>query len=197
MDTNDVVKRMKKEDRRKQILDAAMTVFVEKGYSSSTTLEIAKAADISEVTLFRYFNSKQELFLQGIEPILFSTLEGSIHTSIGLSPEAKLEKILYERISCISNNYKIVKLILTESSLLSELGSESFVKRILHILDTMLSEIGVAINDKEFTLRLLMGSILSFLFMPERNEKKIKNYVSNVVSLLLEKSTEKSVQAHE
>ncbi|NLX93538.1 MAG: TetR/AcrR family transcriptional regulator [Clostridiales bacterium] len=186
METKDASKRMNKEDRRKQILNAAMAVFTEKGFIGSTTLEIAKAAGVSEVTLFRYFSSKQEMFLAGIEPILFSTLEGSINTSVELSSEAKLEYILYERISFISSNYKVVKLILTEAPLLSELGRESFMKRILQILETMLLQIGVSVKDKEFTLRLLMGSILSFLYMPEADEKMIKEYVGKMAALILQ-----------
>ena len=188
MKTKDVFKRIKKEDRRKQILDAAMAVFVEKGFNGSTTLEIAKAANISEVTLFRYFSSKREMFLQGIEPILFSTLEGSINASNEVSDEAKLKYILYDRISLISKNYQIVKLILTEASLLSELGSENFMSRIIQILKTMLIQIGVSINDKDFTLRLLMGSMLSFLYMPEKDEENINNYVSKVVTFILEEN---------
>lgn len=186
METKDAAKRMNKEDRRKQILNAAMAVFTEKGFIGSTTLEIAKAAGVSEVTLFRYFSSKQEMFLAGTEPILFSTLEGSINTSVELSSEAKLEYILYERISFISSNYKVVKLILTEAPLLSELGRESFMKRILQILETMLLQIGVSVKDKEFTLRLLMGSILSFLYMPEADEKMIKEYVGKMAALILQ-----------
>ena len=148
-------------------------------------MEIAKAANVSEVTLFRYFSSKQEIFLAGVEPILLSTLEGTINTSNDLSPEAKLEYILFERISLISSNYRIVKLILSEAPLLSSLGSENFMNRIVQILQTMLAHIGVPISDKEFTLRLLMGSILSFLFMPETNEDKLKSYVRQVVALIL------------
>jgi AcrR family transcriptional regulator len=185
METKDVATRMNKEDRRKQIIDAAMTVFVEKGFNGSTTVEIAKAANVSEVTLFRYFSSKQEMFLEGIEPILFKTLENSISISNELSPEAKLEYILYERISLISNNYRIVKLILSEASLLSELGSENFMNKIVQILDTMLSQIGVSLDDKSFVLRLLMGSILSFLYMPEQDEKNMKIYVKKITALLL------------
>ena len=105
-----------------------------------------------------------------------------------MSDEAKLEYILYERISLISSNYRIVKLILAEASLLSELVNESFMNRVLQILKTMLIQIGVSVNDKEFTLRLLMGSILSFLYMPEMDEKNIKNYVSKVVALILKET---------
>lgn len=179
---------MKKENRRKQILDAAMTVFVEKGFLGSTTLEIAKTAGVSEVTLFRYFSSKKEIFLEGIEPILFSTLEDTINTSINFNTAEKLESILYDRISLISNNYLTVKLILSEASRLSELGSENFMNRILQMFQTMLLQIGVSVNDKEFAIRLLMGSILSFLYMPESGEENIKNYVSKVVSLIINES---------
>lgn len=185
------MERMKKEDRRIQILDAAMKVFINKGYNGSTTLEIAKAAEISEVTLFRYFNSKQEIFLEGIKPILFSTLEGTINISNDLSPEAKLEYILYERISLISKNYKIVKLILTETPLLSELGTESFMNRILDIIENMLIQIGLSISDKEYALRVIMGSILSFLYLPEMNTDNTKNYVRKVVSSILKDVNQK------
>ena len=165
-----------------------MAVLVEKGVNGSTTLEIAKAADISEVTLFRYFSSKQEIFLQGIEPILFSTLEGTINALIEGSSEEKLEYLLYEKISLISKNYQIVKLILTEASFLSELGSENFMSRIMQIIKTMLIQIGVSINDKDLTLRLLMESMLSFLYMPENDEENIKNYVGKVVALVLKEN---------
>lgn len=35
-------KRMTREERRKQILESALKVFIEKGYNGSTTLDIAK-----------------------------------------------------------------------------------------------------------------------------------------------------------
>jgi len=185
METKGTVKRMNKEDRRKLILEAAMKVFVEKGFKGSTTLEIAKTAGISEVTLFRYFKSKQELFLQGIEPILFSTLESSVNILGTESPEQKLENILFERINLISKNYQVVKLILSEEALLTGLGSSNFMNRIIRILKTTLAQIGISINDKDLNLRLLMGSMLSFLYMPEKNEETIREYISKVASLIL------------
>lgn len=179
------MERMKKEDRRLQILEAAIKVFINKGYKGSTTLEIAKAANISEVTLFRFFTSKKEIFLEGVEPILFSTLEGTFDISNDLSPALKLEHVLYERISLISKNYEIVKLILNESSLLQELGSESFMNRILDIIKNMLIQIGLSTIDNEYALRVIMGSILSFLYLPETDINDTKNYVRKVVAGIL------------
>ncbi len=51
--------------RQEQILEAAALVFSEKGYERATTREIADAADISEGTLYNYFDSKMDL-LSGV-----------------------------------------------------------------------------------------------------------------------------------
>ncbi len=45
-----------------QILAAAMELFSEKGYAAVTTKEIAAKAQVSEVTLFRYFETKKALY---------------------------------------------------------------------------------------------------------------------------------------
>lgn len=47
--------------RRAQILEAAETVFSQKGYERATTRDIAETADISEGTLYNYFGSKSDL----------------------------------------------------------------------------------------------------------------------------------------
>jgi len=47
-----------------RILDAALRVFGRDGVSGATTREIARVAKVNEVTLFRYFKSKNELLRQ-------------------------------------------------------------------------------------------------------------------------------------
>lgn len=185
MSTEKVPLRMNREDRRAQILDAAMSVFVEKGFTASTTLEIAKAANISEVTLFRHFASKQEIFLAGIEPILFNTLEGSISLSAHFSPREMLKNILFERINLISDNCQVIRLILSEAPLLSTLGAESFMNRIIRMLRDVLVLAGVHTQIETFALRILMGSILSFVYLPRTGEEDVKAYAGQVASIVL------------
>lgn len=55
------------EARRAQILDAAIAVFGEKCYHWATTKEIAQAAEVSERTLFLYFQNKKDIYRQAIE----------------------------------------------------------------------------------------------------------------------------------
>ena len=58
---------MPKKDTKTKILDAALELFSEKGFKSTTTKIIAEKADVNEVTLFRYFGSKEKLFFAVVD----------------------------------------------------------------------------------------------------------------------------------
>src|SRR3954449_7003382 len=51
------------EERREEILAAAERVFAARGLHGTPTMEIAKAAGISQAYLFRLFPTKAELFI--------------------------------------------------------------------------------------------------------------------------------------
>jgi len=52
----------RKEARPEEILDAALKLFTEKGFSSTRMLDVAKAAGISKGTLYLYFDNKEAIF---------------------------------------------------------------------------------------------------------------------------------------
>lgn len=56
------------------ILDAALELFSTKGYTATTTLEIAQKANTTEKTLFKYFPTKQILFNHIFYPSLMNML---------------------------------------------------------------------------------------------------------------------------
>jgi AcrR family transcriptional regulator len=49
------------ERRRRQIADAAVRLFIDKGFHKTTTRQIAQAADISIGSLYEYFASKEDI----------------------------------------------------------------------------------------------------------------------------------------
>jgi AcrR family transcriptional regulator len=55
--------RKSKDERREEILDAAMEVFAEQGYQGASTEEIARRAGISQPYVFRLFGTKKDLFI--------------------------------------------------------------------------------------------------------------------------------------
>ena len=57
-------KEREKERRRLDIIDAAEEVFFSKGFEKSTMDDVAEQAELSKGTLYLYFKSKDELFLE-------------------------------------------------------------------------------------------------------------------------------------
>ncbi|MGW2018666.1 TetR/AcrR family transcriptional regulator [Streptomyces sp. NPDC001927] len=53
----------KKEQTRQALSDAAIALFLERGFDAVSVAEIADAADVSKPTLFRYFPAKEDLAL--------------------------------------------------------------------------------------------------------------------------------------
>lgn len=52
----------RKEARPRELLDAALDLFVEKGFAATRAEEVAKLAGVSKGTLFLYYSSKEALF---------------------------------------------------------------------------------------------------------------------------------------
>ncbi|MEO7672810.1 MAG: TetR/AcrR family transcriptional regulator [Pyrinomonadaceae bacterium] len=58
----DHVGRMTGDERREQILQSAVSLFSKRGFSGTTTKEIARGAGVSEAMVFRHFSTKDELY---------------------------------------------------------------------------------------------------------------------------------------
>lgn len=179
-------KRMTKEKRKAQILEAAMKRFIETGYHGTTTASIAKEAGISEVTLFRYFPTKKELFREGIEPILSKSLERVILTveEKDLNPTEKLKYIIKDRIEFASENREMIKLILMERQINPDIITFDYIENTMNLLEESAEEAEIELVNKEETLRVLIGSILSFLYFPETEMERVSDYIDHLVSLL-------------
>jgi len=52
----------KKGIQKDDILDVAMRLFLEKGYSATSAADVCAAAGISKPTLYYYFTNKRHLF---------------------------------------------------------------------------------------------------------------------------------------
>ncbi len=69
-------RRMKADDRRQQLLEAAIRSFAEHGYKGTTTAKLARAAQVSEPVLYQHFASKQELFVSLVEEVGKEVIRG-------------------------------------------------------------------------------------------------------------------------
>jgi AcrR family transcriptional regulator len=61
--------RLDSDERRQQIVDAAVPLFARRGFGGTTTRELAEAAGISEALLFRHFPSKELLYREILQQV--------------------------------------------------------------------------------------------------------------------------------
>jgi AcrR family transcriptional regulator len=65
--TTEGLRERKKRQTREAIAHAAMALFAEHGFDAVTVADVARAADVSEKTVFNYFAAKEDLVLHGGE----------------------------------------------------------------------------------------------------------------------------------
>lgn len=98
-------RKRRKEARPSELLAAALSLFVDKGYAATRLEDVAKLAGVSKGTLYLYYANKEALFMaviqEGIVPVLAENEEiAARHTG---SSFALLEKLLehwWSRIGC-------------------------------------------------------------------------------------------------
>ncbi|HEY8774535.1 MAG TPA: TetR/AcrR family transcriptional regulator [Gaiellaceae bacterium] len=86
-----VTERKTADQRREDVLDAALSVFAEHGLSGASTDEIARKAGISQPYLFRLFHTKKELFIASTERCFRETRETFDRAAEGKSGEEALK----------------------------------------------------------------------------------------------------------
>src|SRR5262245_61671615 len=91
-------RRRLKEARPQQLLDAALELFVEKGFAATRAEEVAQRAGVSKGTLYLYYPSKEELLKAVIREHLSSRIAaGAAAADKHRGPVADLLREVFSR----------------------------------------------------------------------------------------------------
>ncbi len=88
-----MTERKTKEERREEIIDAAVAEFAEKGLHGASTDEIARLAGISQPYVFRLFGTKKGLYMAVVARCFRQTLETFQRAAEGKRGEEALHAI--------------------------------------------------------------------------------------------------------
>lgn len=105
-------KRLPREQRRRQLLDCSLQVFVAKGYHGASMDDIAEIAQVSKPVLYQHFPGKHELFL-GLLDTHLAQLEYELTQALATSADNK-ERVqatmatFYEFIARKDEAYRLV-----------------------------------------------------------------------------------------
>ena len=100
---------------KKKVLLAALDLFSNQGFHATTTSKIAKAAGVSEATIYKYFQSKDDLLKKLLSP-LFIELQQDFIGSLSQyqTLDALVTFIVKDRLEFIKTNFDFIKLLLQE-----------------------------------------------------------------------------------
>jgi AcrR family transcriptional regulator len=102
-------------ERRSLILDSAARLFADKGFHRTTTKDIAEAADVSEGTLYNYFESKDDLLMAIMERLVESQDLGlRLDTSLLSDPQDFFGWMMDERKRFVDNHREMLQSVLSE-----------------------------------------------------------------------------------
>ena len=98
----------KKRETRRAIAEAAHALFLDRGFEHVTVADIARAADVSEGTVFNYFPTKEDLFYSGLEAFEEQLIEGVRLRPAGQSVVAAFREFLLARSDGIPERAPII-----------------------------------------------------------------------------------------
>lgn len=90
------------DETSQKIIDAAMSLIRDKGYVATTTKDIARLAGVNECTLFRKFENKKDIVLQGVAqekwranvtPDIFQNVQWELQADLEMFMNAYMDKI--------------------------------------------------------------------------------------------------------
>lgn len=129
-----------KTEKQQRVIESAIKLFAEKGYSNTSTAEIAKVAGVSEGTIFKHYGTKDHLllsvilpFVKDLFPVMAEEMLSETFSEQTMTFEQFLRNLLKNRVSFITENKEIFQILVKEVFYKEELKRELFPFFIQHV----------------------------------------------------------------
>ena len=189
-----------KETKRQDIVRAAIELFARKGFRGTTTRDLASHAEVNEAIIFRYFNTKEELYRGILEEKLSQSREAPCAELDDLAQagndqcflEAVGEKFL-EKHEQDTTFMRLLLFSALEGHELSEMFVSALSARdpLAEYFQRRMDQGAIRQMDPQLAARLFIGMFVSFVQQQEIfGLKKTKTFSRNdvvrtVVSIFL------------
>lgn len=175
---------MKDEDTSERILIAAREVFSRKGYSGATTREISAAAEVAEITLFRHFETKNNLFCETVSKFIVKPMLNLKFSKIKEGSEDVIHKIIKERIYTLRKNKDLFICTIYESQFNDEIKNmlkSIFSKVFDELMDYMRNgSMNMGDKDIEHRSQVILSTIVGLIIFESLTGNEIYNNVYEI-----------------
>lgn len=173
-------------EKQKRIVQAAVSVFSEKGYAASSTSEIAKMAGVAEGTIFRHYKTKKDLLISVVAPLMSKLVApfvmrdfGKVLDSSFPDYESFVRAVLINRREFARQYMPVLKILLQEVAFHPEL-QEQFKKQVASKVFERIHQVvrGFQVKGQlidwpaptviRLTVSVVIGYLMArYLFLPE------------------------------
>ena len=139
-------------DTRLRIVEAAAGRFAEFGFRAATMKQIATAAEVNDVTVYRYFPKKQQLYWAAIEwKVKTSSLNQVVVDGLANPgrPKDMLEQLGESVLGVLLTDHSLGRLIYFAVLELPEEKKRLYEGHVKPLLDKLTAQIGVWVNSGE------------------------------------------------
>lgn len=178
---------MRLSDKQKRVLIASLTLFSEIGFEKTTSLDIARRAEVSEGTVFSYFKTKEgilnALLLLFFDQVIPETIELFTDQKVLCNDESVtvfFRSMIEDRLNFLINNRDIIKILfsrcLIDSSWFEKTESivqNNIVTPLNPILDNYKGKGELANWPNERIIRNIISLMLSYAVPSILNSKAI------------------------
>jgi AcrR family transcriptional regulator len=163
----------KKQATRRLIGDTARRLFVERGFEQVSVAEVARAADVSEKTVFNYFPRKEDLIFWRFESFEEELLEAVREREVGESVLAGFGRFVLQRRGLLADQDAQARTLLvgvtrmiSESPALLAREQQIFARYTVALAGLIAEEIGADADDLEpwVTANALIGVHRSLVY---------------------------------
>jgi AcrR family transcriptional regulator len=162
--------------KRRQILDGAMAVFLEKGFDAASMGEIARAAGVSKGTLYVYFDDKQALFDAIVQEACHAHAERVFEFDNADHDVAEVLTqlgVAFAMVMCRPEQMSAVRTVIAIAERMPELGRKFYatgpargIAKLAAYLDAQVAAGVIAVDDTEVAAAQFIDGGLSMLFKP-------------------------------
>jgi len=164
--------RLSAQQRKKEIINAAVELFSKQGFTATTTKQVAEAAGITEALIYRHFTSKEELYQEALQHLINKLKKTTFFKTVfsGKSPKNMLPVAATENIKFMDNNPQFIRMLLFCGLQNHQLATPFFQSVALPFLEMMenfissgqvLGTVRHDINPRMSAMQLI-GSIVFF-----------------------------------
>lgn len=182
-----------RETRKNLILDAALNVFEKKTFYKTSMSDIAKELGVSTATLYSYFPSQEELFLEAfirdlsyIDQILKESFDNSSNKEDSSTAIDMLANAMVSHLLNSEATFQLISLLMTERDMPEHL-KEKFYMMKQELNERMLNVLKLSgiknpdIKTSRAFFASVIGAIMLFKNFPE---KEMKDSEENIIDLV-------------